>query len=160
MAGYKGYSMSNNAVKAYDEGRMPLSKWTKTAILEAVENYLTSYGNKKYFTRFENLNKKDLSQFISTDGEWHHTSKYYNRTVFYSLGYSAVDAYCNSGESADFIVYLTDTEEYVSSKKNEKGLFFTRDVREAKRMTEYDANYRVKINNEFGKKSSKIKIKN
>jgi hypothetical protein len=160
LAGYKGYSMSNNAVKAYDEGRMPLSKWTKTAILEAVESYLKSYGNGKYFSKFENLSKKDLSQFLSTDGEWHHTSKYYNKTVFYSINESAVDAYCNSGEPADFIVYLTDTEEYVSSKKNEKGLFFTRDVREARKMTEYDANYRVKINNEFGKKSSKIKIKN
>ena len=160
MAGYKGYSMSNNAVKAYDEGRMPLSKWTKTAILEAVESYLMSYGNGKYYARFKCLSKKDLIQFLVTDGEWHHTSKYYNKTVFYSINESAIDAFCNSGESADFIVYLADTEGYVSNTKNEKGLLFTKDVAEARKMTEYDANYRVEINNEFGKKSSKIKIKN
>ena len=29
MAGYCGYSMSNNAVAAYDEGKKPISKWKK-----------------------------------------------------------------------------------------------------------------------------------
>ncbi len=33
MAGYKKYSMSNNAVDAYDRGLKPLSKWTKEAII-------------------------------------------------------------------------------------------------------------------------------
>lgn len=27
-AGYYGFSMSNNAVEAYDSGEMPISKWT------------------------------------------------------------------------------------------------------------------------------------
>lgn len=35
MAGYHGYSMSNNAVSAYADGEMPLSKWTKAEILDA-----------------------------------------------------------------------------------------------------------------------------
>lgn len=29
MAGYSGYSMSNNAVDAYESGEKPRSKWTK-----------------------------------------------------------------------------------------------------------------------------------
>lgn len=29
MAGYNGYSMSNNAVAAYENGEKPLSKWKK-----------------------------------------------------------------------------------------------------------------------------------
>lgn len=33
MSGYKGYSMSNNAVAAYSEGKKPMSKWTKSEIL-------------------------------------------------------------------------------------------------------------------------------
>ena len=37
MAGYCGYSMSNNAVDAYNDGEKPLSKWTKRAIIEAIE---------------------------------------------------------------------------------------------------------------------------
>jgi hypothetical protein len=37
MAGYNGWSMSNNAVDAYENGEMPLSKWNKEAILDAIE---------------------------------------------------------------------------------------------------------------------------
>ena len=37
MAGYNGYSMSNNAVSAYDNGEKPLSKWRKSDILEEIE---------------------------------------------------------------------------------------------------------------------------
>ena len=32
-SGYSGYSMSNNAVNAYENGEMPLSKWTKDCLL-------------------------------------------------------------------------------------------------------------------------------
>ena len=32
--GYLGNIMSNNAVEAYDEGRMPLSKWKKSIYME------------------------------------------------------------------------------------------------------------------------------
>ena len=40
MAGYYGYSMSNNAVSAYEEGEMPLSKWTKQGVIEYIANDL------------------------------------------------------------------------------------------------------------------------
>ena len=43
MTGYVGYSMSNNAVDAYNAGEMPFSKWTKTAILKDVAEI---YGEK------------------------------------------------------------------------------------------------------------------
>ena len=39
--GYHGYSMSNNAKEAYENGEMPLSKWTKTAIIDAIANIRT-----------------------------------------------------------------------------------------------------------------------
>lgn len=37
MAGYNGFSMSNNAVSAYENGEKPLSKWTKKNIIGAIE---------------------------------------------------------------------------------------------------------------------------
>lgn len=37
MAGYYNYSMSNNAVSAYESGEMPISKWTKKEMLFAIE---------------------------------------------------------------------------------------------------------------------------
>lgn len=36
MAGYYNYSMSNNAVNAYADGEKPLSKWTKSEIIETL----------------------------------------------------------------------------------------------------------------------------
>lgn len=37
MAGYNGWSMSHNAVTAYAGGEKPLSKWTKTNILNEIK---------------------------------------------------------------------------------------------------------------------------
>ena len=36
--GYHGYSMSNNAVSAYSDGEMPLSKWTKRELVDAIDS--------------------------------------------------------------------------------------------------------------------------
>ena len=37
--GYLGSSMSVRAVEAYEQGEMPISRWTKTAIIQAVKDY-------------------------------------------------------------------------------------------------------------------------
>ena len=37
MAGYCGYSMSNNAVDAYNNGEKPISKWKKQDILSEIQ---------------------------------------------------------------------------------------------------------------------------
>ena len=42
-SGYSGYSMSNRAVDAYEDGEMPLSKWTKKMIIS--EDGLSSLGS-------------------------------------------------------------------------------------------------------------------
>ena len=49
-SGYSGYSMSNRAVDAYEDGEMPLSKWTKKMIIsEVVEHeHFTEEELKKY----------------------------------------------------------------------------------------------------------------
>ena len=38
MAGYDNYSMSNNAVAAYQTGEKPKSKWTKKDIMEELRD--------------------------------------------------------------------------------------------------------------------------
>ena len=80
MAGYKGYSMSNNAVAAYDDGEKPLSKWTKSEIIDELEilNDDVSAGLKKM------TGAQVKSEFLEKSS-WHHTSKMYNRTNFYSI---------------------------------------------------------------------------
>jgi len=83
MAGYSGYSMSNNALEAYDSGMMPLSKWTKKAIIG--QAIFDGYSEEHIAQMAKMTHKKLLEDFIEDSGEWHHTSKFYNATEFYRL---------------------------------------------------------------------------
>lgn len=86
MAGYFGFSMSNNAVEAYDNGQRPLSRWTKGAILNLVKHILAD--DLELDAKLQLLKKfsvKNLKEYLLIDCGWHHTSKYYNETVFWEL---------------------------------------------------------------------------
>ena len=78
MAGYCNFSMSNNAVAAYQGGERPISKWTK-------ESILTYFNNDKTRKIFSELKVTDLKEILLEVSSWHHTSKNYNRTDFYSF---------------------------------------------------------------------------
>lgn len=82
MAGYKGYSMSNNAVEAYAEGEKPLSKWTKKAILEEAREEGLSEEVIKSLSSYPLYELRMISLRKSS---WHHTSKMFNETDFYRL---------------------------------------------------------------------------
>ncbi len=73
MAGYFGYSMSNNAMDAYNRGLLPLSKIRFSDIKEAGLDISLKF--------FKWLCKENYI----TATEWHHTSKHYNITYFYDL---------------------------------------------------------------------------
>lgn len=77
MAGYNGYSMSNNAVAAYNNGEKPYSKWTKSDILDEIPDNLKESSKKLTLTEIRSL-------FLHWTS-WHHTSSMYNRTDFYSV---------------------------------------------------------------------------
>ncbi|QJC21992.1 hypothetical protein [Arcanobacterium buesumense] len=72
MAGYNGYSKSNNAIAAEEAGLVTLSKITKT--------WLTENGIEESVKFVKYLIKLGI---IVAD-EWHHTSKFYNQTNYYS----------------------------------------------------------------------------
>lgn len=62
--GYDGYSRSNNAINAEEEGRFPASKAAKIL----------------------GITTDTLKHFFETDHmEWHHTSKHYNKVKFYDV---------------------------------------------------------------------------
>lgn len=82
MAGYHNYSMSNNAVDAYENGEMPLSKWTKTAILDRC-------GEKA--AQLSPLTVAELRKLLLVSRGWHHTSNHYNRTPFYAIDEEILD---------------------------------------------------------------------
>ena len=82
--GYHGYSMSNNAVDAYNDGEMPLSKWTKRELLDAIEAENDKIDVSK-------LTAEELRDNFLTYAGYHHTSSYYNSTIFYRLKDSVED---------------------------------------------------------------------
>ena len=79
-SGYNGYRMSNRAVQAYEDGEMPLSKWTKQRIIDAVVEY-------DHFTEEElrKFSKAVLKDYFLKYSSWHHTSQYCNETYFYEV---------------------------------------------------------------------------
>lgn len=94
MAGYHGYSMSNNAVRAYDMGRKPKSKWTKTALLEYAKEYLTDEEDPLLIDKMKWLRScrvDDLQRELLQYKEWHHSSSFYNMVDFYGVNETILD---------------------------------------------------------------------
>ena len=86
MAGYYEFSMSNNAIAAYENGEKPLSKWKKADIIAAIEKAIRD----KELVLNCNMDKlkkapvKELKILCLSYSSWHHTSNHYNKTDFYS----------------------------------------------------------------------------
>lgn len=110
MAGYNGWSMSNNAVDAYENGEKPLSKWRKSDILEAIEK--SEIKPKCSIEKLRKLPVKILKEICLYKSSWHHTSNHYNETDFYSLDEDEIESLTD--EKIDELI-----TEYKASK-NEK----------------------------------------
>lgn len=89
MAGYNGFSMSNNAVAAYEDGEKPLSKWTKADIFDTIEEQEVEL--KCSIEKLKKLPVKVLKEICLTYSSWHHTSNHYNKTDFYSLDVDRIE---------------------------------------------------------------------
>jgi hypothetical protein len=85
--------MSNNAVRAYENGEKPLSKWTKGEILEAIEEMVEAgeVELKCDLTQLGKIPTKKLKEVCLVRTSWHHTSKHYNKTDFHSVDEWAVE---------------------------------------------------------------------
>lgn len=128
MAGYKGWSMSNNAVSAYENGEMPISKWSKKEIIKRIEEAVY-YEEIELQCSLEELKKLPLYFFKTyclMYTSWHHTSKFYNETSFYSLDF-------------DYIEQLTDEDveqkaEHYKKQRREHRVKRTAEEREAEKI--------------------------
>lgn len=93
MAGYCGKKMSINAVKAYENGEMPISKWTKEKIITSIEKKVQD-GEMVLncsLARLKRLPLDLLKLFCIYRTSWHHTGSYFRCTDFYSLDISAIE---------------------------------------------------------------------
>lgn len=91
MAGYNNYSMSNNAVIAYLTGEKPRSKWTKTEIVEEIKKVDKTFFEK--YSQIEKVKVSILKDYFLRNSSWHHTSKYYNKTDFYSIDIDYIESF-------------------------------------------------------------------
>ena len=89
MAGYDNYSMSNNAVMAYETGEKPKSKWTKKEIIEELRDQ-SEYLNVD-INELKKLPISTLREIALVQSSWHHTSSYFNRTAFYIVDASRIE---------------------------------------------------------------------
>lgn len=110
MARYNGWSMSHNAVTAYAGGEKPLSKWTKTNILNEIKKQEVDL--KCSMEKLQKLPIKELKDICLICTSWHHTSNHYNKTDFYSLNINEIQDLTN--EKIDRLI-----AEYKASQKTE-----------------------------------------
>lgn len=114
MAGYHGYSMSNNAVSAYKDGEKPFSKWTKKSILAEIQ---TLHLNKPFLFDLRLLNHMPLlllKEMALSQSSWHHTSKFYNNTDFYSVTADELYDCKNNQDLLDAIDFYKHQKEEIS----------------------------------------------
>lgn len=83
--GYIGHSMSVNASRAYDDGEMPLSKWTKNNLVNALQDLEINVDISK-------LTLDELRDTFLKESSWHHTGAFYSAISFYSVNENVVES--------------------------------------------------------------------
>ena len=94
-SGYIDKKMSVRANKAYLNGEMPLSKWTKTTILNAIVEFAEESNINIDNLDLNKLTLKELQQNYLINSSWHHTGSLYNKTDFYSISENIVNNLTN-----------------------------------------------------------------
>lgn len=92
--GYLGSSMSVRAAEAYEQSELPISRWTKTAIIQAVKDYCFDF-DLAYDPDIENNTKAELVKEFLEYKSWHHSSRTAREIEFFGLN---EDAVCRSFE--------------------------------------------------------------
>ena len=113
MAGYNGYSMSNNACDAYACGEKPYNQWLKSDVLDALK-YEAEYTQEQ-LSQIRKYSAETVKTYFLTNTSWHHTSLYYNVTYFYDLNFNKLE-----NEFSKVIEDLERIQEIIKEEKEEK----------------------------------------
>lgn len=126
MAGYNGYSMSKNAVYAYATGEKPFTKWTKSDLIEEIENMIEcqELDTKLTLDEFAKLPTYVLKTLLSWSS-WHHTSSKFNKTDFFSV---SEDSVINLDKEAVERLMLFHTEQLKQKKSKTDNSFYFAEV--------------------------------
>lgn len=91
QSGYVGASMSVRAKVAYESGEMPMSKWTRGAIISAIKDYCADF-DLAYNSDIESMSRAELAEAYLEYKSWHHTGRFARETEFFGLNEDAVCA--------------------------------------------------------------------
>lgn len=91
QSGYVGSSMSARARAAYESGEMPMSKWTRGAIISAIKDYCNEF-DLAYNSDIESMTRAQLANTYLEYKSWHHTGRFARETEFFGLDEDAVCA--------------------------------------------------------------------
>lgn len=91
QGGYVGTSMSVRAQEAYESGEMPMSKWTRGAIISAIKEYCTDF-DLAYDPEIETMSRAKLAEAYLEYKSWRHTGRFARETEFFGLNEDAVCA--------------------------------------------------------------------
>lgn len=90
--GYIGKSMSVNAREAYLNEEAPISKWTKSVLVDLVMGVNENLSE----VLLKKVALKDLRSVCLKETCWHHTGAFYKRTFFYEFSEEKVLNLTNS----------------------------------------------------------------
>lgn len=91
QSGYVGAAMSIRAQAAYESGEMPMSKWTRGAIISAIKDYCADF-ELAYDPKIETMSRTKLADAYLEYKSWHHTGRFARETEFFGLNEDAVCA--------------------------------------------------------------------
>lgn len=91
QGGYVGTSMSVRARQAYESGEMPMSKWTRGAIISAVKDYCADF-DLAFDPKIETMSRAKLAETYLEYKSWHHTGRFARETEFFGLNEDAICA--------------------------------------------------------------------
>lgn len=128
--GYDGWSMSNRARRAYEDGEKPLSRWTKKELLDELEAQAKHDGVKFNRSELNKISAATLKDEFLTQSSWHHTSSHYNRTDFYSVDWNKLDDVADPKKMKS----LRETDEWRKERKQ-------RDRKEAEKEETWEVEY-------------------
>ena len=83
--------MSVRARAAYESGEMPMSKWTRGAIISAIKDYCNAF-DLAYNSDIESMTRAQLADTYLEYKSWHHTGRFARETEFFGLDEDAVCA--------------------------------------------------------------------
>lgn len=113
--GYRGHSMSNRAVKAYNRGEMPISKWTKKVLLEELAEVAYDNDIELENVGLNRLTLKELQTAFLENSSRHHTGAFYSTTNFYSITEDAA-----SQMNKEYVERIISARPKKSAKTEEK----------------------------------------